>query len=229
MKNRILKKTVFSKLSFVACLIACLVALGVPSVARAAHTTTTILSSDFNAHGSPDGAMSFSGISWFKNGVYSPENTILLSPMAFVQESGAVQNRDRLAVERNIDRAGPWTINVSFMSTVEDLVLDNLTFDYQFISGGGVNQINAHSGSGMVEVSILDANYSTLSTVQIGPLGTSDRDSNSGTGIVADFADVVLTNGEMYTLRFTASSNATIGNNMSVDNFSLNGSICGST
>lgn len=226
MNTRTLKKTIVCKIGLVSCLIACLVALGVPSVARAANTTTPILSADFNAHGSPDGATSFSGISWFTNGVYSLGNSILLSPEAFVQQSGAAQNGDRLAVERNIDRAGSWTIDIPFISTVELLGLENFTFDYQFISAGGVNQINPHPGSGVVEVSILDANYSVLSTVQIGPLGNSDRASNSGTNIVADFDDVLLMSGTLYALRFTVSSNSTVGNNMSVDNFSLNGSIC---
>ncbi len=189
-----------------------------------ANPTTTILASDFNAHGSPDGATSFSGISWSSNGVDSSKIATSLSPDAFVQQSGAPQNKDRLAVARNIDRAGPWTITISVEPT-KDLVLQDMTFDYQFISNGGVNQLNAHPDSGVVEVSILDTNLSTLSTVQIGPLGTNDRASNLGTDIVADFEDVALTHNELYFLSFTASSNSTVGNNMSVDNFSVNGSI----
>lgn len=184
-----------------------------------------ILTSDFNAHGSTDGATSFTGISWSTNGVSDPGSSIALSASATVQTAGATENPDRLAVDRNIDTAGPWTIDIAFTATTDGLTLEDLIFDYEFISGGGTNQVAAHPDSGIVDVSILDASLSSLSTIQVGPLGTSDASSNSGTGIVADFADVALANGSDYTLRFTVSSNADSGNNMAVDNFVLNGAI----
>ncbi len=225
MKSRTPKKTVYLISSVMACVILGLVTFGIPSVAEAANSTTAILFSDFNAHGSRDGATSFSGISWLTNGVNEKGITTSLSPGASVQQSGARQNKDRLAVDRNIDREGPWTWAVAFTPTVEELELETLTFDYQFISNGGVNQNHSHPDSGVVKVSILDINFSTLSTVEIGPLGTSESSSNFGTGLVADFPDVTLTKGKTYILWFTASSQSSVGNNMSIDNLSLNGSI----
>ncbi|WP_425399017.1 PEP-CTERM sorting domain-containing protein [Aeoliella sp.] len=185
-------------------------------------TAITILSSNFDAHGSTDGATEFTGINWTTNGVTSPGSTIALSAGATVQTSGAAQNADRLAVARNIDTAGPWNIDLTFDATQPGIQLSNLKFDYQFISGGGANQLGAHPNSGIVDVSILDAGLSPISTVQIGPLGTVDAASNVGTGIVADFPDVSLTNGATYTLRFAVSSDATSGNNFALDNLSLN-------
>ncbi len=199
--------------------------LAAACLAAGSTHAASILSSDFDAHGSTDGATSFTGISWSTNGVSDPGSTIALSTGATVQQDGATQNADRLSVARNIDTAGPWTIDITFMATADGVTLEDLTFDYQFTSGGGVNQVAAHPDSGIFDVSILDGSLATLSTVQIGPLGTADVASNIGTGIVADFADVALTNGSTYTLRFTASSNASSGNNVAVDNFSLNGTV----
>ncbi|NEQ99859.1 MAG: hypothetical protein F6K30_24695 [Cyanothece sp. SIO2G6] len=196
-----------------------------PSVAYAQNSTTTILSSNFNAHGSPDGATSFSGISWATNGVYIPVTTITLSPDAVVQQNGSAQNSDRLAVQHNIDTEGSWTIGIPFVSVVDGVVIQDLTFDYQFINSGGVNQRNPHPDSGLVDVAILDTSFAVLAEVQLGPLGTNDRDSNQGTGIVADLDDVELKNGAMYLLGFSVASDSTVGNNMSIDNLVLHGSI----
>lgn len=222
MKNRIPRRIV---LNIVAFLIASMWIFGMPAVVHAENSMAPILSSNFDAHRSPDGATSFSGISWSTNGVHIPVTRFSLSPGAFVQQSGAAQNNDRLAVERNIDTEGPWTISIPFVSMTKGLVLKDLTFDYQFISSGGVNQLNAHPDSGLVDVIIVDTNFVTLTEVQLGPLGTSDRDSNLGAGIVADFDDIELVDGTMYILGFSVASNSTVGNNMAVDNLSLNGSM----
>ncbi|MCO6044660.1 LamG domain-containing protein [Aeoliella sp. ICT_H6.2] len=181
-----------------------------------------VLSSNFDAHGSIDGATEFTGITWTTNGVSDPGSTIALSSPATVQTGGAAANLDRLAVAQNIDTAGPWNIDLTFDATSPGIQLDYLQFDYQFISGGGANQLGAHPDSGIVDVSILDSGLNELSAVQIGPLGTADAASNVGVGIVADFPNVSLTSGSTYTLRFNVSSNATSGNNFALDNLSLN-------
>ena len=222
MKNETLRKIT---LSIVVSLVVSIWAFVMPAVAHAENSTTPILSSNFDAHGSLDGATSFSGLSWLTNGVYIPVSRFSLSPGAFVQQSGTDQNNDRLAVERNIDTDGPWTISIPFVSTTEGLVLTDLTFDYQFISSGGVNQLNAHPDSGLVDVIIVDTNFVTLTEVQLGPLGTNDRDSDLGASIIADFDDAELVNGAMYILGFSVGSDSTVGNNMSIDNLSLNGSM----
>ena len=187
-----------------------------------------VLTSNFDLHNSTDGATSFTGISWATNGVTDPGSTIALTSgnatVAKVQRGGAtVSNNSRLAVEYNIDTQVSWTMDITFDAATAGLTLEDMSFDYQFITGSGGNQGTAHLNSGVIDVSILDGSLSQLSTVNVGPLGTSDAASNSGTGILADFADVALTNGQTYTLRFTVSSNATAGNNIAIDNLSLNG------
>lgn len=215
-----MKNTIFSLRN----LLVGLIAFSIISFAHAASAQTAILSSNFDAHGSADGAPAFSGISWSMNGAYPfGPGLIFLSPGASVQQGGAAENQDRLAVDQNIDNEGPWTLEIPFVATVKGLILDNVTFDYQFISNGGANQIHAHPDSGVVSVRISDANLTSLSEIEIGPLGTDDSASNSGTGVVVDFPDILLQSGEPYVLEFTVSSATTTGNNMSVDNLALNG------
>ena len=184
-----------------------------------------ILSSNFDAHGSTDGSTSFTGINWITNGVSTPGSTVAIMP-GMVQTNGSLDNLNRLAVDRNIDTAGLWEIDIAFTALVSGITLEDVTFDYQFISGNGSNQAAAHPDSGVVQVVLLNgaANHGFTGR-QIGPLGTSDPASNSGTDVLADFNDFTLTNGDDYILRFQVSSNANSGNNFALDNFSLNGSI----
>ncbi|QDU58705.1 PEP-CTERM sorting domain-containing protein [Aeoliella mucimassa] len=195
--------------------------LGVSILAGQPAQALEVLSSNFDAHGSTDGASAFTGINWTTNGVSSPGSTIPLSVGA-VQTDGAAENVDRLAVAYNIDTQGPWYIDLSFQATTPGVILDYLKFDYQFISGGGGNQGGAHNNSGIVDVTIFDGSMNSLSTAQIGPLGTTDAASNIGSNVIVDFDNVSLTNGSTYTARFEVSSNATAGNNFALDNLSLN-------
>ncbi|MBK1832722.1 hypothetical protein [Roseibacillus ishigakijimensis] len=191
------------------------------SLFTGAASGASIFSSSFDAHGSADGATSFSGLTWVTNGVTIASDTLALSA-GEVQTSGAPENADRLAVARNIDTAGPWSIEIAF-STVTSTVVADFTFDYQFISGGGANQGAPHPGSGVVNVALLDgAGAVTLSEVTLPALGDETAASNSGTGIVADLPDFALVAGTDYVLRFTVSSEATSGNNFALDTVSLN-------
>ncbi|WP_411846864.1 sulfatase-like hydrolase/transferase [Roseibacillus persicicus] len=185
----------------------------------------SVLSSDFNGHGSVDGAGQFTGIIWQTDGVSTPSSTLTLSVDAEVQTDGASANVNRIAVDRNIDKQGPWSVDIGFTAS-QNLTLSDLTFDYEFISGAGNLQGNAHPGSGIVTVSLLDGSASTtLTTVTLPALGAETAANNSGTGIVADFPDYNLTTGSSYVLRFHVTSSVTLGNNFSFDNLSLNKSV----
>jgi hypothetical protein len=115
----------------------------------------SVLSSNFNAHDSTDGATFFAGIVWSTAGISDPGAEIPLSTDARVQTDGLAANRDRLAVAWNIDTQGPWSIDIPLTVTVSSLTLSSLQFDYQFITGGGGAQLTPHDGSGVFTASIL--------------------------------------------------------------------------
>jgi hypothetical protein len=119
------------------------------------NLSSSVLSSNFNNHGSPDGASVFTGIVWSISGISDPGNAIPLSPDAQVQTSGSPDNLDRLAVAWNIDTQGPWYIDIPLEVEVSSLTLSSFQFDYRFINGGGSNQVNPHPGSGVFTASIL--------------------------------------------------------------------------
>ncbi|MBK1832723.1 sulfatase-like hydrolase/transferase [Roseibacillus ishigakijimensis] len=183
----------------------------------------TLLFSDFDDHGSVDGAGAFTGLSWSSFGVSTPAPTIALSAGATVQTGGAGSNAHRLSVDRNIDSEGPWSFEVAFRAE-RDLIATALQFDYQFTSNSGGDQAGPHPGSGVVTVALLSGGE-TLSAVTLPPLGTTQADSNSGAGIAADFEDVRLQAGTDYTLHFGVGSEATSGNNFALDNLRLQGSL----
>lgn len=187
---------------------------------------TTLLSSDFNSQTSTDGASAFTGISWSNVGL-TAASSLDLSAGAAVQRDGAIANLSSLAVARNIDTAGPWYVDIDITTdTGNNVLLDSLTFDYYFINNGGIAQSSAHANSGVFTLSILDASNTVLNSAQVGPMGTSDPASNQGAGVMISFgSSVLLQNNTNYTLRFTASSQSSLGNNVAVDNFSFSGSL----
>ena len=188
----------------------------------------SILSSDFNVQTSVQGTNEFTGIVWLSDAAISPVNSVYVSDKnndAIVQRNGASANTSRLAVSHNIDSAGPVAFIVGVLiDSSHDVSLSSLSFDYQFINGNGLDQTLAHPDSGIFTFGITDASTGmTLGVASVGPLGTSSVISNSGSATITLGTPATLLHDGAYYLGLQVSSNATLGNNIAVDNFNFQG------
>ena len=189
-------------------------------------TATTLLSSTFDSQSTSNGASSFSGIAWDVANGLTAQSTLTLSSGATAQRGGLSSNTSRLAVARNIDTAGPWSVDIPVTVNVGQVVtLSELTFDYQFINFQGAAQANAHPGSGIFTLSLIDGANAPSMLGSIGPVGTANASSNVGNVDLVLSNPGTLTTAGNYTLRFTASSSVSVGNNVAVDNFVFLGTV----
>lgn len=208
------------KLNFAAGAALALLALGHSAKAQ------TILSSNFNTQTSVNGATSFTGIVWSAVNGLSPSSSIALSSGSTVQRNGNTANLTSLAVAHNIDTAGPFSLTVSLgVDATHEVSLSGLSYNYQFISGAGIFQAHEHPNSGIFTLNVLDSLNESLGTASVGPLGTSNVASNSGSSTITFGTPVLLSSGQTYSLVLQVSSNSTLGNNVSVDNFAYEGTV----
>ncbi|MDB6077080.1 MAG: hypothetical protein JWO82_827 [Akkermansiaceae bacterium] len=180
----------------------------------------TVLATDFT--GVDTSGSSATNISWTANGVQVPAATLTFyDPAApattFGFRTGGTP-ADNIQVARNIETAGPWATSFIVNPTV-GLDLTGFALDFRAISNTAGTQ--SASKSVRYTLEIFDG------TTSLGSAFADVTDPGGTAGGVTANLDLTalpdLNSGTAYTFVVTASSFATSGNNVAIDNLVLTG------
>lgn len=180
----------------------------------------TILATDFT--GVDTSGASATNIAWIVNGIQTPASSLTFydpaSPSTTFGFRIGGTPADNIQVARNIETAGPWATSFIVNPTV-GIDLTGFALDFRAISNTAGNQTASKSVRYTLEV--FDG------TTSLGSAFAEVTDPGGTPGGVTANLDLTalpdLNAGTAYKFVVTASSSATAGNNVAIDNLVLTG------